>query len=191
MLCCAYAHSHVWLFVTPWTTYSPPGSSVRGIPQARILEWVAMPSSRGIFLTQGSNPGLPHWRQILYSLSHGGSPRILKGVPYPFSRGSSRPRNWTGVSCIIGRFFTSWATRKADLNWWTSNKVDHGMVDLIQSVEVLNRTKTALPWARRTSASWLPLDLSSNSCLGLKPANLLCRLWTYQVSKVPWANFLE
>ena len=32
---------------------SPPGSSVHGILQARILEWVAMPSSRGIFLTQG------------------------------------------------------------------------------------------------------------------------------------------
>ena len=32
-----------------------PGSSVHGISQARILEWVAMLSSRGIFLTQGSN----------------------------------------------------------------------------------------------------------------------------------------
>ena len=29
------------------TDYSPPGSSVHGILQARILEWVAMPSSRG------------------------------------------------------------------------------------------------------------------------------------------------
>jgi len=35
---------------------SLPGSSVHGILQARILEWVAMPSSRGIFPTQGSNP---------------------------------------------------------------------------------------------------------------------------------------
>ena len=34
---------------------SPPGSSAHGILQARILEWAAMPSSRGIFLTQGSN----------------------------------------------------------------------------------------------------------------------------------------
>ena len=34
------------------------------------------------------------------------------GVAYPFSRGSSRPRNWTRVSCIPGGFFTSWATRK-------------------------------------------------------------------------------
>ena len=32
---------------------------------------------QGIFPTQGSNPGLPHCRQILYHLSHQGSPRIL------------------------------------------------------------------------------------------------------------------
>ena len=49
---------------------SPAGSSVHGILQARVLEWVAMPSSRGIFPTQGLNPGLPHCRQILYHLSH-------------------------------------------------------------------------------------------------------------------------
>ena len=52
---------------------SPPGSSLHGILQVRILEWVAMPSSRG----------------------------------------SSQPRDWTQVSCISGRFFTVWATRKA------------------------------------------------------------------------------
>ena len=32
---------------------SPPGSSVHGILQARILEWVAISFSRGIFPTQG------------------------------------------------------------------------------------------------------------------------------------------
>ena len=35
---------------------SPPGTSVHGILQARILEWVAMPSSRGSSPTQGSDP---------------------------------------------------------------------------------------------------------------------------------------
>ena len=49
------------------------GVSVRRIFQTRILEWVAMPSSRG----------------------------------------SSQPRNWTGISFIAVRFFTSWLTRKA------------------------------------------------------------------------------
>ena len=45
-----------------------------GIFQARILEWVAMPSLQGIFPTQGFNPGLPLSRGILYRLSHQGSP---------------------------------------------------------------------------------------------------------------------
>ena len=145
---------------------SLPGSSVHGVLQARILEWVAMPSSKGssqprnrtyvsstagrffthwatwetlqphglygpwnssgqntgvgslsllqgIFPTQGSNPGLPHCRWILYQLNHKGCPRILEWVAYPFSRGSSWPRNQTGVSCIAGRFFTNWAIREA------------------------------------------------------------------------------
>ena len=48
---------------------------------------------QGIFPTQGSNPGFPHCRQILYQLSHKGSPRILEWVAYPFSNGSSWPRN--------------------------------------------------------------------------------------------------
>ena len=53
--------------------YSPtPSSSVHGILQARILEWVAFPFSRGLFLTQGWNPGLLYCRQILYHLSHRG-----------------------------------------------------------------------------------------------------------------------
>ena len=43
----------------------------------------------GIFPTQGSNPGLPHYRRILYQMSHKGSPRILVWVAYPFSSGSS------------------------------------------------------------------------------------------------------
>ena len=52
---------------------SLPGSSVHGILQAWILEWVAI----------------------------------------SFSRGSSRPRDWTQVSCIGGRRFNLWATREA------------------------------------------------------------------------------
>ena len=50
---------------------------------------------QGIFPTQGSNPGLPHCRWILCQLSHKRSPRILEWVAYPFSGGSSQPRNQT------------------------------------------------------------------------------------------------
>ena len=55
-----------------------------------------------IFPTQGSNPGLLHWRRILYQLSHKGSPRILEWVAFPFSRGSSQPRDRTQASRIAG-----------------------------------------------------------------------------------------
>ena len=66
---------------------------------------------QGIFPTQGSNPGLPHCRQIIYQLSHHGGPRILEWVAYPFSSSFSQPRNQTKVSCITGGIFTNWATR--------------------------------------------------------------------------------
>ena len=98
--------SCVRLFVTPWTMYSPwnsPGQNTR-VGSLSLLQ--------GIFSTQGLNPGLPHCKQILYQLSHKGSPRTLKWVAYPFSSGSSWPRNPTRVSCIAGRFFTKWAIRE-------------------------------------------------------------------------------
>ena len=68
---------------------------------------------QGISPTHGLDPGLPHCRRILYQQSHRESPRILEWVAYPFSRGSSRPRNQTGVSCIASRFFTNWAITEA------------------------------------------------------------------------------
>ena len=83
--------SHVQLSATPWTVDSPGQNS--GVGNHSLLQ--------GIFPTQGSNPGLLHFRWILYQLSHKGSPKILQWyVAYPFSSGSSRPRNWTSVSSL-------------------------------------------------------------------------------------------
>ena len=82
------------------TLGDPMDCTVHIFLQARILEWVAFPFSRGIFPTQGSNLGLPHCRWILYQLSHQGGPRILEWVSYPFSSGSSWTRNGTGVSTL-------------------------------------------------------------------------------------------
>ena len=86
---------------SPWNS---PGQNT-GVGSLSLLQ--------RIFPTQVSNPGLPHCRWILYQLSHKGSPRILEWVAYPFSSGTSWPRNWTRISCIAGRFFTIWATREA------------------------------------------------------------------------------
>ena len=70
----------------PHRLYSPwnsPGHNAR-VGSLSLLQ--------GIFPTQGSNPGLLHYRRILYQLSHKGSPRILEWIAFPFSRGSFRPK---------------------------------------------------------------------------------------------------
>ena len=103
------SHSVVSDFLWPHGLYSPwnsPGQNT-GVDKFSLLQ--------GIFPTQRLNPGLPHCRWIFYQLSHKGSPRILEWVAYPFSSGSSQPRNWTRVSCIAGRFFTNWAMKEAHL----------------------------------------------------------------------------
>ena len=56
--------SRVWFFSTPWNSL---GQNT-GVDSLSLLQ--------GVFLTQGSNPGLPHCRQILYQLRHKGSPHI-------------------------------------------------------------------------------------------------------------------
>ena len=70
---CAQLLSCVRLFATA-RTCSPPGSSVPGILQARILEWVAISSSRRS--SQGSSLSLLrllHWQADSLPLSHLGS----------------------------------------------------------------------------------------------------------------------
>ena len=73
------------------------GSSVHGDSPSKSIGVASHALLQGIFPTQGSNSGLPNFRQIIYHLSHQGSPWILEWVDYPFSRGSSWPRNRTRV----------------------------------------------------------------------------------------------
>ena len=82
------------------TNCSPPGSSVHGSSLGKNTGVACHALLQGIFPTQGLNPGLPNCRQILYHLSHQGSPRILEWVAYTFSRGISQPRNQPGSPAL-------------------------------------------------------------------------------------------
>ena len=95
---------------SPWNS---PGQNT-GLGSLSLLQ--------GIVLTQRLNPDFPHCRWILYQLSHKGSPRILEWVAYPFSRGSSRSRNWTSVSRIVRGFFTNWAISEDIYSPWEGIK---------------------------------------------------------------------
>ena len=93
------ASVHVWQVASvsdcDHMDYDPPVSSVHGILQARILEWVAVPSFRGILPIWGSNPHLLcllHWQAVSLPLVPPGKP--LK--PSEFSPKWSQP-HWFGV----------------------------------------------------------------------------------------------
>ena len=84
---------------------SPPGSSVHGDSPGKNTGVGCHALLQGIFPTQGSNPGLPQYRQILNHLSYWGNPRILEWVAYPFDSGYFWPRNQT------------WSSLPAELPW--------------------------------------------------------------------------
>ena len=78
VICCSSeSHSVVPNSLQLHRLYSPWNSSGQhtGVGSCSLLQ--------GIFPTQGSNPGLPHCRRILYQLSHQGSPRTLEPIPSP------------------------------------------------------------------------------------------------------------
>ena len=81
--------------------FSSPGSSVRGDSPGHNTGVGSLSLLQGIFPTQGSNPVLPHCRQILYHLSHQGSPAMLAWVAYLSSRGifPTQELNWGLLHC--------------------------------------------------------------------------------------------
>ena len=95
------------------TLWDPMDYTVHGIFQARILEWVAFPFSRGSSQPRDQTLVSRIADGFFYQLSHKGHPRTLNQVAYPFSRGSSWPRNGTQVSSTAGGFFTNWTIREA------------------------------------------------------------------------------
>ena len=112
---------------------SPPGSSVHGILQARILDWVAMP-----FPSQGSNPGLPYCRRILYCLSYQGSP--ITGVGSLFLLQGIFPTqelNQDLLHCrwIFYQLSYQGSPRKLSLSFIILNFSDIGS-DLLQSLNM-------------------------------------------------------
>ena len=142
----------------PWNS---PGQNT-GVGSFSLLQ--------GISPTHGLNPGLLHCRQILYQLSYKGSSRILEWVTYPFSSRFSQPRNWTGVPCIAGGFFSNWAIREAWYicichikNMWYMSWVELIWVEFSRSVVSDSLWTHGLQHTRPPCPSPAP-GVYSNSC---------------------------
>ena len=82
-------------------------------------------------------------------------PELVEWVAVPFSKGSPQPRDWTQVSHIAGRFFTSWAARKTQEYW-------RGSLSLLQGIFLTQESNQGLLHFR-----WILYQLSyEGSCLG-------------------------
>ena len=138
----------------------PPGSSVHGILQARILEWVAMPSSRG-----SSQPGIEPRSPTLQADS-------LPSEP------PGKPRN-TGVgslSLLQGNFVARWALASRLLCPWDSpgKNTGVGCHALVQGIFPTQGPNPGLPHCRQIlyqlshqrnprKAEWVAYPFSSGS----------------------------
>ena len=95
--------------------YSSPGSSVHGIIQAKVLKWVAIFSSRGLFPTQGANPWLLcllHWQAGSLPLAPPGKPRsLIAGFELPQGQ-----KQWESP-----KFKTALRTRASSIRCWIWN----------------------------------------------------------------------
>ena len=110
-LCCAVSLSRIRLFATPWTVAHQAPLSM-GVLQARILEWVAMPSSRGFSHPRDQTQVSCIAGRFFTTWVTKEAQEYWSGSTI-FSRGSFWPRNQTAASCTAGRYFTSWATKEA------------------------------------------------------------------------------
>ena len=143
---CSVMSEPLW----PHGLYSPWNSPGQNTGMGSLLQ--------GIFPTQGLNPGLMHCRWILYQLNHKGRSRIVEWVAFPFSRGSSRPRNRTGVSCVAGGFFTNWAMTSSKSQQCATTS----MCFVHTSSGLLGGADTG--WAQREALSqWFP-ELHMSPC---------------------------
>ena len=117
-----------------WSSVSPMADRDEG---GRVKQQRASERGKKVVMTRGcshtrpcsesesrsvmSNSLRPHG---LYSPWNSRGQNAGVGDPFPFSRGSSQPRDWTQVSRIAGTFFISWATREAEEYWSGSSPAD-------------------------------------------------------------------
>ena len=105
--------------------------------------------------------------------------RILEWAAFPFSRGSSQPRDWTQASCSEGKFFTSWATKSCYLSIIEKKKIIQ-FGDLCINYWVSHSNRFSLIFLFLFSLFALPAHLYPNShCSPRTLLNFILRLWPY------------
>ena len=161
----------------------PPGSSVHGILQAKILEWGSHSLFQGIFLTQGLNPGLLLCRHIFYHLNHQ-EPSSQTQLKYLFYL-----RNWTpphypmmNHSCLSTGIPWIGTQNYGDTSWCICKH--HSYEYFLQYTMNLARAEFFFILLYITLGSW------HRVCVCAQPCPTLCNPMQTIRLLCPW-NFLD
>ena len=119
-----------WKSQSCLTLCNPMDYTVHGILQARLLEWVVVPFSRGSSQPRNGAGVAYIVGRFFVSWANQGSPRIVEWVSLTLLQRIFPTQNQTGVSCIAGRFFTSWAIREA---WLIDQRAQKQMLTYMES----------------------------------------------------------
>ena len=137
--------SCIQLFAAPWTvSYQDPLSM--GFFQAEYWSGLPFPSP-GDLPNPGSNPGLPHCRQMLYHLSHQGSPDLQKNMTN---------EDWDPACCTT----------------WPERKKEHDKSTFLETTELEKNIKTTIFRTLRHTTNWE--ELKKNFSAFGRNYSLLC-----------------
>ena len=109
--------------------------------------------------------------------------RILEWVAFPFSRGSSQPRDWTQVSHIAGGFFTSWATREAQYRTKLGNK--KALLSVWDKARIHTHVIKACAFFSLCHSRRCKL-FANHSCIRQHPGTLFWKWWWREDHKINW-----
>ena len=148
---CAESLQSCWSLCDPMDS-GPPGSSIHGILQARILEWVAMPSPRGSSWRKNiSLPATSHpWLGQRWALPIPGLPLLcgqMPGPPFliPLGRRANPRSPWAQCLCRAPCWPGKGTSVKAfpfDLKSWTGSSLPGSPDQPFQSL----LPRSGLPW---------------------------------------------
>ena len=163
---------------------SPPGSSVHGISQARILEWVAISFSRGIFPTQGSNTHLLQWWADSLPLSHQGSPTVIISVQFSLSvvSDSLRPHEPQHARPPCPSPTPGVHPNPCPLSWWCHPTISSSVVPF-----------SSCPQSFPASGSFQMSQLftSGGQSIGISASTSVLSMNTQDWSPLGWAGWIS